>query len=246
MTRDRDAWQSWLVSGVVWISLLSLLLGIGMHSGTEAAGVDVSLQASRAGEVSAGSDERHVAPATDADPPPVGSTPAAMAPDHAPAPASPPADSASRVAPGDETVASAESSPAARIPPSPATQPSPEPAHQAAPVDPARQRHTLQAVESSVDGKTLRVLLRMSHSPVTFTRFESKAASGHVLDLPGRWQFVDGMKMLHAFPESNLQQIRFGLHKKFLRVVLTLRRPDDGAQPQITATADGVLIEIDG
>lgn len=230
MTRDRDAWQSWLVSGVLWISLLSLVLGTGMQpeAGKAEAGAGLQ-QAGAGGEVVAPPEaepqsepqtESQTEPVTNAAPPPAG-----------PAPSADSSTQVAQVARGIETAEFAEPSP-----------PAPKPG----PVDSARQRHVLQAVESSVSGKTLRVLLRASHAPFTFTRFESKAASGHVLDLPGNWQFVDGMKMLHAFPESNLQQIRFGLHKKFLRVVLTLRRPDGAAEPRITATPEGLLIEIDG
>lgn len=217
MTRDRDAWQSWLVSGVLWFTLLSLLVG--------------SVSQPLPGEVVGGPQGGEIV----------------AEPDAKSLPETKSAPGAASLAAIEQLVThSGETSGPEKAQKPLSVAETAQTTSKAYSSAPDKLNHKMLAVESSVDGKVLSVLLRASHAPFPFTRFESKAASALVLDIPGKWQLDDGMKQLYAFPTSNLQQIRFGLHKKFLRVVLILRRPKGGAQPKVTSTAEGLRVVVDG
>jgi hypothetical protein len=120
-------------------------------------------------------------------------------------------------------LASHEHAPGAIL--STATPPSAAPA----PVDVGRRRMHLQAVEARWIGEAMEVVLQTGGGALHPRLSANAGVGGYVLDLPGDWRMAADLPTTQNFEHSNLQRLRFGRHRDYLRIVFSLREPAAGA-----------------
>jgi hypothetical protein len=77
-------------------------------------------------------------------------------------------------------------------------------------------------------GEAMEVVLRADGGAL-YPQLEANAGiGGYVLDLPGDWRLPPDLRMTRSFERSNLQRLRIGRHRDFLRIVFSLREPAAG------------------
>jgi hypothetical protein len=97
------------------------------------------------------------------------------------------------------------------------------------PVDVGRRRMRLQAVEARWTGEAMEVLLQAGGGAFHPRLSADAGIGGYVLDLPGDWRLAADLSTTQNFERSNLQRLRIGRHRDYLRIVFSLREPAAGA-----------------